>query len=156
LTPAFSTNRTVREYTEEHYLSAAEAYCQRAAEHGQVAAGIVEWRRRLNEAWAHIRFGKLGVEQREGMHLFEVQVYLDDLDAEAVRVELYADPISNTEVPVRQTMQRGHALFGSVGGYTYTASVPATRPVWHFTPRVVPFKTGAFVPLEADQILWQR
>ena len=58
--------------------------------------------------------------------------------------------------PTRQEMQRGHALLGSQGGYSYSAAVPATRPASDYTPRVVPFKAGAFVPLEADQILWQR
>ena len=53
-------------------------------------------------------------------------------------------------------MQRGHELLGSQGGYAYSASVPATRPASDYTPRVVPFGTGAFVPLEANQILWQR
>ena len=37
LTPRFSTNRTVREYTEQHYLPAAAAYRGRAADKG--AAG---------------------------------------------------------------------------------------------------------------------
>jgi starch phosphorylase len=34
--------------------------------------------------------------------------------------------------------------------------VPATRPASDYTPRAIPVKTGAFVPLEANQILWQR
>jgi len=32
LTPGFSTNRVVREYTEQHYLPAAAAYRERAAD----------------------------------------------------------------------------------------------------------------------------
>ena len=88
-------------------------------------------------------------------HVFEVQVYLDEVSADAVRVELYADPTDGDQ-PIRQAMQRGHELLGSVGGYAYSASVPATRPASDYTPRVVPFKAGAFVPLEANQILWQR
>jgi starch phosphorylase len=53
-------------------------------------------------------------------------------------------------------MQRGHELLGSQGGYAYTAAVPAARPVSDYTPRVIPFKAGVLVPLEASQILWQR
>ena len=41
-------------------------------------------------------------------------------------------------------------------GDAYTGQVAASRPAGDFTPRVVPFKAGALVPLEADQILWQR
>ncbi len=34
LTPRFSANRAVREYTEQHYLPAAAAYRERAADNG--------------------------------------------------------------------------------------------------------------------------
>ena len=43
LTPRFSANRTVREYTEQHYLPAAAAYRQRAADNGAVGKNIVHW-----------------------------------------------------------------------------------------------------------------
>ena len=36
LTPRFSANRTVREYTEQHYLPAAAAYRERAADKGAI------------------------------------------------------------------------------------------------------------------------
>jgi starch phosphorylase len=155
LTPVFSANRVVREYTEKHYLPGAAAYCARAAEHGKAAVELLQWQRAVSENWAHLRFGQLNVETRDGQHVFEVQVYLDDLDAAAVRVELYADPVKG-DCPIRQEMQRGHELLGSRGGYAYSASVPATRPASDYTPRVVPFETAAFVPLEANQILWGR
>ena len=59
--------------------------------------------------------------------MFEVQVYLDDLDPNAVRVELYADGI-NGGAPVRQEMKRVRQLAGASGGYVYSAAVPAARP----------------------------
>jgi glycogen phosphorylase len=155
LTPVFSANRVVREYTEKHYLPGAAAYCSRAAERGKAAAELVQWQRSVSEHWQDIRFGQVQVETHDGQHVFEVQVYLDDVNADAARVELYADPLQGDE-PVRQVMQRGHELLGSKGGYAYSASVPAARPASDYTPRVVPFGTGAFVPLEANQILWQR
>jgi starch phosphorylase len=155
LTPVFSANRVVREYTEKHYLPAAAAYCQRAAEHGKAAAELVNWQRTLGLYWEHIRFGPLNVETRDSQHVFEVQVYLDDVTADCACVELYAEPLDGDQ-PTRQQMQRGHALLGSQNGYSYSAAVPATRPASDYTARVVPFKAGAFVPLEADQILWQR
>ena len=155
LTPVFSATRVVREYTEKHYLPAAAAYCGRAAERGKAAVELLEWRRGLNQNWGHIRFGQLRVETRDGQHFFEVPVYLDEVNADAVRVELYADP-SDGGQPIRQAMQRGHELLGSQGGYAYSAAVPAARPASDYTARVIPFATGAVVPLEANQILWQR
>jgi len=47
LTPRFSANRTVREYTETYYVPAAAAYRKREANGGALAAEIVNWRRDL-------------------------------------------------------------------------------------------------------------
>ena len=74
---------------------------------------------------------------------------------DALHVELYADSADDGP-PILQVMQRGRELLGSQGGYTYFASVAATRPASDYTARVVPFHAGALVPLEASQILWQR
>src|ERR1019366_1863527 len=41
LTPAFSTNRVVRQYTEEHYLVAAANYSVRAASHGRLGFDLL-------------------------------------------------------------------------------------------------------------------
>jgi starch phosphorylase len=41
-------------------------------------------------------------------------------------------------------------------GFQYTASVEGGRAAADFTPRVIPYHPNASVPLEADQILWQR
>ena len=150
LTPQFSANRTVRQYVEEHYLPAAAAYRERSATCADFATGLLGWQRTLATHWPHVHFGGATSETADGAHNFEVQVYLDELDPEAVRVELYADP------DVRQVMTRGQQLVGSANGYMYTARVPADRPASDYTPRLVPYRAGAKVPLEATQILWQR
>ncbi|HEU4619100.1 MAG TPA: alpha-glucan family phosphorylase [Gammaproteobacteria bacterium] len=155
LTPQFSTNRAVREYTEKHYLPAAEAYRRRAADRGAAGAKLVEWRQTLERHWPAVRFGEVGVETENGLHAFEAQVYLDDIDPDAVRVELYADGLDGA-APVLLEMVRTRPLVGSNGGYVYEGSVPAVRPAAHYTPRIVPKHEGAVVPLEAPQILWMR
>lgn len=155
LTPRFSSNRAVREYTEEHYLPAATAYRARAAEKGAAGLQLVNWRRSLEQKWSSLRFGEAKVETSSGQFVFEVHVYLDDLDPDAVRVELYADG-ENGAAPVRQEMNRVRRLVGAAGGYVYGAAVPATRPAADYTARVIPNRDGVAVPLEAAQILWQR
>jgi starch phosphorylase len=155
LTPQFSANRTVRQYAEEHYLPAAAAYCQRADAGGKLASDLLEWQRAIAMHWGRIRFGAIKIFTHDDHHVFEVQVYLDELDPEAVLVELYADPQDGGD-PFRRPMMRGEPLAGSTGGYAYGAQVPASRPAGNYTARVIPFKAGAFVPLEAAQIIWQR
>ena len=43
LTPRFSANRAVREYTEQHYLPAAAAYHLRMDNKGAIGKMIVDW-----------------------------------------------------------------------------------------------------------------
>ncbi len=154
LTPRFSADRTVREYTEQHYLPAAETYRKRAA--GAAEGGqMVDWRHAVEKEWPAVRFGELTVETNGERHVFEVQVYLDGLDPNAVRVELYADGV-NGGGPERREMQRVHKLAGAYGGYAYRAQAPATRPASDYTARVIPHFDGVAVPLETARIVWQR
>jgi len=156
LTPCFSANRTVREYTEHHYLPAAAAYRHRAVQKGAAGIRILNWQRTLAQKWSDLRFGKVKIESDGKQHLFEVEIFLNDLTPTAVRVELYADGVNGGE-PVRQQMKRGRKLAdGSDSGYIYRTQVPANRPTSDYTARIIPNYTGAAVPLEAGQILWQR
>jgi starch phosphorylase len=155
LTPRFSANRTVREYTEQHYLSAAAAYGERAADKGAMGWQMVNWRHTLEEKWSTLRFGEVNVETKDEQHVFEVRVYLSDLDPDAVRVELYADGI-NGAAPLCQEMTRVRQLAGASGGYVYSAAVPAARPPADYTARVIPHCCGVAVPQESNHILWQR
>ncbi len=154
LTPRFSAARTVREYTEQHYLPAAAAYRERAADQGAVGAQVVNWQHMLEEKWATLRFGEVKVETRSEQHVFEVEVYLNDIDPQAVRVELYADGVNGGE-PERQEMTRCWHL-SEKNSYTYNAQAPVTRPAADYTARVIPQHPGVAVPLESARILWQR
>ena len=153
LTPTFSTNRVVRQYTEEHYLLAATNYCARAADHGRVGLDLLNWYEALSKHWSALRFGSTAVDQQGEQYLFQVHVYLDELDPEAVKVELYAEG-QNGVAPLRQPMKRGDSLVGSANGFVYTVQVPATRPAADYTPRLIPHHGGASVPLEASFVLW--
>jgi starch phosphorylase len=155
LTPRFSADRTVREYTEQHYLPAAATYRERAADKGAVGREIAHWKQGLGNEWAKLRFGDVKVETEGGQHLFQAQVHLDDLDPKAVRVELYGDGVDGGP-PVRQEMKRVREVTGAPGSYLYSAAVSASRPPADYTARVIPRHSGVAVPLEAVHILWQR
>ncbi len=102
-----------------------------------------------------MRFGDLRVETNKDHHVFEVEVFLNDLDPNAVRVELYADGINGGD-PVRQEMKWARLLPGASDGCVYHATVPAARPAGDYTARVMPHCDGVAVPLEDARILWQR
>jgi starch phosphorylase len=155
LTPRFSADRTVREYTEQHYLPAAAAYRERAANQGAVGRQEVDWQHAVDRKWGSLRFGELKVETNGEQHVFEVQVHLNDLDPNAVRVELYADGISGGD-PVRVGMKCVGPLPDASRGRVYHATVSTARPARDYTARVIPHRSGVAVPLESARILWQR
>jgi starch phosphorylase len=115
----------------------------------------VEWRQALERGWASLRLGEVKVESDGGRQVFEVQVYLDDLDPNTVRVELYADGLDG-EAPVRQAMERVRQLVGGTESYAYRTSILSTRPATDYTVRAIPYRTGVAVPLEEARIVWQR
>jgi starch phosphorylase len=151
LTPQFSAHRTVREYTERHYVPAAEAYTQRAAEGGKLGADVANWQANLARHWQNVRFGSVKVERHDAELAFEAVVYPGALDPNAIGVELFAN---GAQEPLRLPMNRGAKVDGD--GYIYWARTPSDRNADDFTARVVPHHPSATVPLEASRILWQK
>lgn len=154
LTPHYSASRTVREYTETYYIPAAEKYLKRIDSQAAMAKEIVDWQNGLKEKWNFFRFQEVKVETKGNQHEFSVQVYLDDISPNHVKLEIYADGL-NGNSPMKQEMTRMPELAGGGGIYAYRANVPATRPVCHYTPRIIPFFSGLSIPLEAAEILWK-
>jgi starch phosphorylase len=155
LTPRFSANRTVREYTEQHYIPAAKSYSERSSGKGAMSKKLLNWKHILEQKWAGIRFGEIKIETNSQQHLFEVNVYLNDIDQNAVLVELYADGI-NDSGPIRQEMKCIRHADGKSGSYIYGAKISAARPATDYSTRVIPYFKGVSVPLEAAQILWSH
>lgn len=152
LTPQFSANRAVREYTDNYYVTAAMAYCERARENGAAVQSLLAWKTTLLRHWADVRFGELQISTPAGEHLFQVQVYLGDLAPEQVHVELYAESPDGALPSVHQ-MTQGNPLPGSAKAFTYSAKVPVSRASADYTPRVIAGHPAARIPLEDSHIL---
>jgi glycogen phosphorylase len=153
LTPRFSANRAVRQYTDQYYVSAASNFKDRSANRGEAGTALLAWRDDIAKHWPRVRFGSATMEQRDGQHTFHVQVFLDDLSPDAVAAELFAEG-HNGGAPERHPMNRGDRLVGAENAFLYSANVAAVRPAADFTPRLIPQHPGAIVPLEAPFILW--
>jgi starch phosphorylase len=154
LTPRFSTNRSEREYTQRYYLPAADAYRSRAANHGAAGKQLIDWRSSIEQNWDTLRFGEIKCETNGDRHMLEIQVYLGELDPNAVQVELYADKAGGT--CLRHTMERTLSVHGEAGNYVYRAAVSAIRPARDYTARIMPYADGVATPLEEVRIIWQR
>jgi starch phosphorylase len=152
LTPLYSANRALREYTENYYLPGAAAVRERSGDRGALGRLLVQWREELSKHWSRVRFGQVRVETSAAKHTFSVEVYLGDLASQSVKVQLYADGRS----PSLIDMACGKPLAGPEKGHVYTAEVPTSRPASDYTARVIPLHPAARVPLEDAHILWSR
>jgi glycogen phosphorylase len=61
LTPLFSANRSVRQYSALYYIPAAQKMQKRTANQSALARKIIEWCAKIEENWAEVRFGSLNV-----------------------------------------------------------------------------------------------
>jgi starch phosphorylase len=155
LTPRFSADRTVREYTEQHYLPAATAFLERSVNKGKKGKQMIDWRQNLEQNWNSIHFGEVKFKTIKKQHVIEVQIYFDKLDPDSVEVQIFANGI-NGKAPTIKKMTRSKKIKGENHLYIYNVSVASTRPAMDYTPRIIPNFSGVSVPLETNLILWQH
>jgi len=155
LTPTYSSNRMVREYTEDYYLPMARRLRLRCASNAKVAHDIINWKHSLQQHWSAIHFGNISVTENAQQFNFQAQLYLDDIDPETIQVELYASSDEGHESE-RHKLQQADRLAGSVNGYIYKITLPVKRPATDYTVRVIPVYKGVTIPLELNLILWQH
>jgi starch phosphorylase len=156
LTGHFSTNRMVREYTESLYLPAAAAYRARSAPDGKPAREIEQWLARIRRHWDGVHIASVTREQAGERLRATAEVYLDDLQPDDVCVELYADPPAPDAEPERIVMHGGEALPGTFGVYRYQVDTPTSRPVDHYSVRVIPAHPQLRWPLECSLVSWEH
>lgn len=154
LTPQFSANRTVREYTEKYYLPAATNYLQRAANKGMVGTKIVSTHQELKSKWAQINFRTVQSAVIENGYLFQVTIWLNGIHPNNVSLELYADGLNGT-APERIVM-KSNLISKNGKEHLFHTKVMTKRPASDYTARVIPHYEGLAVPLEDNLIFWER
>jgi glycogen phosphorylase len=88
------------------------------------------------------------VETKADHHLFAIEICLDDLDPNAVRVALYADGLDGGD-PLREEVKCAQVSADATRRYAYQVAVRNTRPANDYTVRLIPQRFGVPVPLEA-------
>jgi starch phosphorylase len=155
LTPAYSSTRMAAEYIERLYLPAAAEFRRRVADGGAAAVAMRQWETGLRRGWQRLHIGEPTITDGDGTWRFSVPVYLGDIEVDAVRVEIVADPVDSVPPP-EVALQPGAPIAGSVNGYLYVGSVPSIRPLADYTIRLIPARLGVAVPAELELILWQK
>jgi starch phosphorylase len=156
LTGRFSTNRMLRQYTEQYYLPAAADHRARAAEQALLAHELQHWMERVQHHWSQVRIGAVTRQTEGAQYHIIAEIYLDGLEMGDVCPELYAEALTDEEDAERIAMKRCEPLLGALGGYHYEAWVEVRRPVTHYTVRILAFHPRARLPLELGLIHWEQ
>ena len=154
LTPQFSANRTVREYTENYYLPAAANYAKRASDKGMEGIKIADWNREIKNNWGGIRFGELLTQKTDNGYIFLVSVMLNQIELSDVLVELYAEGINGGPSERIKMEPVSHTTEGKENNFM--AQIGLSRTPDDYSVRIIPDRIGLPVPLEENLILWQR
>ncbi len=155
LTPRYSSNRMLLEYVEDYYRPGADLARRRGADGAGAAHALRVWHEQLARLWPQIHFGAPQALGDGAARRMRVAVYLGDVPAGDVRVELYADA-DGAHAPEHIVMSRGEAVVGAHNGYFYEAALPGPRPAAHYTPRAVAQHGQDLLPSEVGLIAWQR
>ncbi len=153
LAPQYSTNRMVQDYVEAMYLPAAADFQRRCAQQSRLARELRIWEFELNHHWQKIHWGNLKIDEEVDGWSFAVQVYLGEIPADFVQVQLYAEPADAGETVV-QVMECWANIPGAMNGYLYQGRACTQRPASDFTPRIVAYHPEARVPTESKLIAW--
>ncbi len=154
LTPMFSANRTVREYTEKYYLPAAINYLSRALENGAGGTRIIKAKQNLRSKWQAIRAGDLHFEDHKDGKQCSVEMQLNGINTTQVSVEMYAEETLNRTSEILKMIPELSPKHK--GTWLYHAVLVGNRPVSDYTIRVIPEYENIKVPLEDELIFWQR
>ena len=155
LGPRFSSNRMLLEYLEYFYRPAVHAFNRRSKDNARLARALHAWQKALAMEWHEVHFGAVSTKRAGDQWHISVPVYLGEIAPESAKVELYA--ASNGEHPAEcLPMTSEGPIPGAIQGYVFSASVAASRPVDHYTPRVRAWHAEAFLPAETALIAWQR
>ena len=154
LTPKFSANRAVREYTEKYYLPAANKYKKRSSKKGMLGKKIVETKLDLQNKWWKMRFVQAQIENIAGGYQFKIMVWLNHISPDTISVELFAEGLNGGANEIIKMEIIGLAKNGL--DHECHGCIGTSRPAGHYTARIVPCYENISVPLENNLILWQR
>lgn len=149
LTPLFCAHRAVREYTEKHYLPAAQRYRKRISDKAALGKKLAAQQELWKGFSAISPFKESVITPLDHQYHVKVRVDLGALDPATVRLEMYAEGAPS----FRQEMQlTDHS--GSI--YSFETNIPNNLPASHYCARILPVFPDANLPLEAPYVVWER
>jgi starch phosphorylase len=159
LAPFFNTNRMVCEYATSFYLPAAERYWHLTDAGGTQVRALTAWKRRLHQNWPRIRVDDVKADAEtlrvgDVLHV-RAQIYLGELAAEDVRVELYHGMVDDQGAIPKAATTAMQPQEHKDGLHTFIGSIPCRNSgCFGFALRVLPQHADLVHPYEPGLILY--
>src|SRR6266513_781080 len=161
--PVFNTQRMVKEYTEQLFIPAAQAYENFSRDGCGAAKHLSQWKTQTRTDWPQVQVSDVQVinKDRQSISVGEflqisARVHLGALDPQHVRVEAYHGEVDNGDLgnPTATVLNQSSQADGN-GNYIYQGSVPATESgTYGFSVRVVPTHPCLMQAHELRLITW--
>lgn len=162
LSPAFSTNRMLWQYTQDYYLPAARYYARMCDDGMEAARGLAAWKKRIFQNWADVSIESVEAPGESTLQVgedFEVKtlVRLGAVFPDEVTVEAYygpLDPERRIAEPLTAPMRLVETL--EDGLYRYAGVLPCDRSgLQGYTVRVIPSHPDANNLLCTGLMTWR-
>jgi len=163
VTPVFNTQRMVKQYTEQLYIPAAQAYENFSRDGCGAAVQLSQWKTQMRKDWPQVHLSDVQVANKDrptiqvGESLqISARVHLGAVDPRHVRVEAYHGELDNGDLhnPAATVLTQSSQADGD-GTYIYQGSVPATESgTYGFSVRVVPTHPCLMHAHELRLITW--
>ena len=163
VTPVFNTQRMVKEYTEQLYVPAAQAYENFSRDGCGAATQLSQWKAQMRKDWPQVQVSEVQVANKDRQSIsvgeslqISARVHLGAVDPQHVRVEAYHGEVDNGDLhnPTAAVLNQTNQADGN-GTYVYQGSVPATESgTYGFSVRVVPVHPCLMQAHELRLITW--
>src|SRR5437762_492160 len=163
VTPVFNTQRMVKEYTEQLYIHAAEAYENFSRDGCGAATHLSQWKTQIRKDWPEVKISdvQIGNKDRQSILVGEslqitARVHLGAVDPQHVRVEAYHGEVDNGDIrnPSATLLNQSGRADGD-GNYIYQGAVPASESgTYGFSVRVMPTHPCLMQMHELRLITW--
>jgi starch phosphorylase len=163
VTPLFNTQRMVKEYTEQLYIPAAQAYQNFSRDGCGSATQLSQWKAQMRKDWSQVQISDVQVANKDRQSILvgeslqlTARVHLGAVDPGHVRVEAYHGEADDGGIrnPAATVLNQG-SNGDDDGTYVYQGSVPATESgTYGFSVRVVPTHPCLMQAHELRLITW--
>ena len=105
VTPVFNTQRMVKEYTEQLYIPAAQAYENFSRDGCGAATHLSQWKTQMRKDWPQVQVSDVQVANKDRQSIsvgeslqISARVHLGAVDPQHVRVEAYHGEVDNGDL----------------------------------------------------------